>query len=93
MERAAGSGDYAFIAEYYDHVVPYRDREDVAFFVELAKESSGPVLEIGSGTGRILIPTAREGIEIVGIDNSEAMHAICREKLSIAATLAKTFIL
>jgi 2-polyprenyl-3-methyl-5-hydroxy-6-metoxy-1,4-benzoquinol methylase len=67
MDHAGGYEDYAFIADLYDHIVPYRDRPDVAFFVEAAQESGGPVLEVGCGTGRILIPTARAGIEIVGL--------------------------
>ena len=73
--------DYSTIAEFYDHVVPYRNRADVPFFVGAAKESGGPVLEIGCGTGRILIPVARAGCEITGLDLSEPMLAICREKL------------
>jgi SAM-dependent methyltransferase len=81
MKHAGGYEEYAFVAEFYDHVVPYRDRQDVAFFVEAAKESGGPVLEIGCGTGRVLIPTARAGIEIVGLDLSPYMMDVCRKRL------------
>lgn len=78
-----GSYDaYPFVAEFYDYVVPYRERQDINFFVDLAKASSAPVLEIGCGTGRVMIPTARAGIEIVGLDSSASMLAICREKLT-----------
>lgn len=73
---------YAEIAEFYDHVTLYRDRPDVPFFVEAARESGGPVLEIGCGTGRVLIPTARAGIDIVGLDASPAMLDICRRELA-----------
>jgi SAM-dependent methyltransferase len=72
----------AFVAEFYDHVVPYRDRQDVAFFVEFARQAKGPVLELGCGTGRVLIPMARAGIEMVGLDNSPSMLAVCRKKVS-----------
>lgn len=72
---------YAPIAEFYDHVTLYRDRPDVPFFVEAARESGGPVLEIGCGTGRVLIPTAKAGIDIVGLDASAAMLDICRREL------------
>ncbi|MFQ5612416.1 MAG: class I SAM-dependent methyltransferase [Anaerolineae bacterium] len=82
MDRAGGYDQYEFVAEFYDHVVPYRDRQDVAFFVEMAQESTGPVLEVGCGTGRVLIPTARAGIEIVGFDYSTSMLAVCRERLA-----------
>jgi ubiquinone/menaquinone biosynthesis C-methylase UbiE len=82
MEHAGGYDTYPFVAELYDHVVPYRNRQDVAFFVEMARQSDGAVLEIGCGTGRVLIPTARAGKEIIGLDLSEPMLAVCREKLS-----------
>jgi SAM-dependent methyltransferase len=72
----------ASTAEFYDHIPPYVARQDVAFYVDVARQYGGPVLEIGCGTGRILIPTARAGIEIVGLDNSESMLSVCREKLA-----------
>jgi SAM-dependent methyltransferase len=81
MVQAGGYEEYAFIADLYDYVVPYRNRPDVAFFVEAAVESGGPVLEVGCGTGRVLIPTARTGIEIIGLDLSGHMLAVCRERL------------
>ncbi len=77
----SGYDTYAFVADLYDHVVPYRERSDVAFFVNAAREAGSPVLEAGCGTGRVLIPTARAGIEIVGLDFSPHMLAICRERL------------
>ena len=82
MNTSGGYDERDFVAEFYDHVVPYRERQDVAFYVEMARESGGPELEIGCGTGRILLPTARAGIDIVGLDGSERMLAICRKRLS-----------
>lgn len=82
MEHPGGYDEYPFMAEFYDYVVPYRERRDVDFFLELARQSGGPVLEIGSGTGRVLIPTARAGIEIVGLDSSASMLEVCRGKLA-----------
>ena len=73
---------YNAFAGYYDYVVPYRDRVDQEFFTNLAKESGGPVLEAGCGTGRILLPSARAGVKIVGLDASCEMLSICRRKLS-----------
>jgi SAM-dependent methyltransferase len=71
---------YSFIADLYDHDVGHRKRPDVAFFVDAAKQTGGPVLEIGCGTGRVLIPTAREGVAMVGIDLSPYMLAVCRQR-------------
>jgi SAM-dependent methyltransferase len=82
MNAGGGYDEYAFVAELYDHVVPYRDRADVAFFVDEAVRSGGPVLEIGCGTGRVLIPTARAGVEMVGLDLSPHMLAVCRRTLA-----------
>jgi SAM-dependent methyltransferase len=73
--------EYARIAELYDHVPAYRDRADVEFFVTAAREVGGPVLEIGCGTGRVLLPVARAGVAVVGLDGSAAMLAVCRRKL------------
>lgn len=81
MTKAGGYDDFAFVAEYYDHVLPYRHRADIAFYTEAAKESGGPVLELGCGTGRVLVPIARSDIHIIGIDLSKHMLKICRERL------------
>jgi SAM-dependent methyltransferase len=74
--------EYAFIADLYDHVGPYRSRQDVVFFLNEAVNAAGPVAEIGCGTGRVLIPIARAGIDIVGIDSSPRMLSVCRERLA-----------
>jgi SAM-dependent methyltransferase len=73
--------EYEEFAEFYDHVAAYRDRNDVGFFVDLAREAQGPVLEAGCGTGRVLVPTARAGVTIDGLDNSPAMLDVCRTSL------------
>ena len=72
---------YAATAEFYDYVVPYQTRQDVAFFVEAAQASSGPVLEVGCGTGRVLIPTARAGLAVYGLDLSPHMLAVCEQRI------------
>jgi len=81
MDHAVEYHDYEFVAELYDSVVPYASRQDVEFFVDAAKSSGGPVLEVGCGTGRVLIPTARAGMRITGLDLSTHMLKVCRERL------------
>jgi ubiquinone/menaquinone biosynthesis C-methylase UbiE len=81
MTKPDNYGEYASIAELYDYIVPYHERADVGFFVEAATQAGGPVLEVGCGTGRVLIPTARAGVEITGLDLSQHMLAVCREHL------------
>jgi SAM-dependent methyltransferase len=55
---------------------------DAPFYVDLAKRSGGPVLEIGCGTGRVLLAIAREGIAIEGVDNSAAMLGVLNRHLA-----------
>lgn len=71
-------------ALYYDHVATGVEG-DVAFYVEEARRAGSPVLELGCGTGRILIPTAEAGVEVVGLDASYDMLRITRGKLEVLA--------
>ena len=66
----------------YDSVPLYAERSDVAFYVQEAKAASGGVLELGCGTGRILLRVARAGCTIVGLDSSREMLERCRIKLA-----------
>jgi len=69
-------------AKYYDEAYGTKeDLEDLKFYVDVAKANGGPVLELACGTGRILLPIAREGISIHGIDNSLSMLDVLRDKL------------
>jgi len=47
--------------------------EDIGFYVDLALASGGPVLEVGVGSGRVAVPVALAGIEVVGVDISDDM--------------------
>ncbi len=79
---AKGYDELPLVAEVYDHVGLYRNRRDVPFWVEAARASGGPVLELGAGTGRTLIPIAAAGIGVVGLDRSPHMLAVCRRRLA-----------
>ena len=54
--------------------------EDVDFYVGEALRSGGPVLELGVGTGRIAVPIAEADVRVVGVDSSEGMLAVARER-------------
>jgi SAM-dependent methyltransferase len=58
--------------------------EDVSFYVEEAVASGGPVLELGVGSGRIAVPVAAAGIEVVGVDLSTGMLEVARESAELA---------
>lgn len=81
MSTAGDYDEYGAIAGIYDHVPLYDERPDVAFYIERARESGGPVLELGCGTGRVLIPTARAGCHTTGLDLSPAMMAVCARRM------------
>jgi len=72
----------AFSAEFYDAFYSERLTPDVGFWVEAAMQAGGRTLELASGTGRVLLPIARAGFEITGIDLSPHMMRVCREKLA-----------
>lgn len=69
-------------ADVYDSIYAYV-REDIPFYVREAVRSGGTVLELGCGTGRVTLPVAQSGIDIVGLDNSEAMLERARTKASL----------
>jgi SAM-dependent methyltransferase len=73
---------YEYSAKYYDSV--YRKvptlGPDIAFYHGLAVECGGPVLELGCGTGRVLLPIASRGIACTGVDKSPAMLERFRAK-------------
>jgi SAM-dependent methyltransferase len=80
MERYGPSTYGDRIAEIYDSLpsVPPDAGDAVAFLADIV--GGGPVLELGIGTGRIALPLAARGIEVHGVDASEAMVAKLREK-------------
>ena len=72
-------GHLIFSGPIYDAI--FRDRaEDLAFYLKQAEEFGDPVLELACGTGRITLPLAQAGHRVVGIDVSESMLAVAREK-------------
>ncbi len=76
----ASPPDYSVLAEFYDATPIYSARNDVEFYLNAARQADGPILELGCGTGRVLVPTASAGKQIVGLDSSEPMLARCRQK-------------
>ncbi len=55
---------------------------EVDFYVEEAVDAGGPILELGCGTGRVLLPVARAGIEISGLDIDGRLLDLLREKIT-----------
>lgn len=55
---------------------------DVPFYVNEAKASRGPVLEVGVGTGRVALAIAKAGIDVVGVDTSPAMLDLATARMT-----------
>ena len=55
-------------------------QNDMSFYLEEAKAGGGPVLELGCGTGRLLIPLLSTGHDVHGLDSSSAMLEVARRK-------------
>jgi len=71
---------YDDVARFYD--LEYREIiEDIPFYLEYARMQGSPVLELGCGTGRVLIPIAETGLEVWGLDISEEMLNVARRKI------------
>jgi SAM-dependent methyltransferase len=82
------------VASPFDDPILYdweyrRRRQDVAFYRMLADERGGPILDAGCGTGRLLVPLARDGHQVVGIDRSTAMLARAAWRLSRSGKAAR----
>lgn len=66
----------------YDSDYATYDPSDIHFYVEEASRCGSPVLELGCGTGRITIPIANAGVDVVGVEISPDMLEIARQKVS-----------
>jgi SAM-dependent methyltransferase len=67
-------------ADIYDHEV--QSLGDLPFWQSLAESAGGPALELACGTGRLLLPLARAGLTVTGLDASRFMLAVARRKLA-----------
>lgn len=72
--------EYDLIAPFYDiEHAPFK--EDLDMYGNYAELCGGRILELACGSGRVLLPLAREGYEITGIDTSQAMLDIAQRQL------------
>lgn len=82
-------GFYATITRYYE--AENNDKtDDLAFYAELAEEYGAPILDVGCGTGRVVLHLAAAGYQTHGIDNEPAMLARAISHLEDQADLRGT---
>src|SRR5687768_16478288 len=70
------------MADTYDaqYAVLRDSSGDASHYAALAAETGGPVLELGCGTGRVLLPIARAGVRCTGVDPSAQMLRVLQAK-------------
>jgi SAM-dependent methyltransferase len=74
----------------FDRYAPFYDRDldgfadDVQMVEQFALRTGSPILDLGCGTGRLLVPLAREGYQLTGVDISAAMLDVARGNLATA---------
>lgn len=77
MKQSTPSDPYAAIAAWYD--LEHADvTDDIEMYRDFAAGTGGPILELGCGSGRVLIPLAEAGHRVIGVDASATMLARCR---------------
>jgi ubiquinone/menaquinone biosynthesis C-methylase UbiE len=83
--------DYDLIAPFYDseHAQFSEDLDMYRNFAELSGRTGGAMLELACGSGRVLLPLAREGHELTGVDTCAHMLDLARQRLQDARVAAR----
>ncbi len=68
-----------FFAEFYD--ILHAEQSDINAYIEFGNKYGNDILELGSGTGRLLIPLVENGFMVTGLELNEDMINICNKKL------------
>lgn len=82
-------------AELYDTFFSDVDDQELDFYAQHIVACSQPALEVGCGTGRILLPLLERGLSVEGVDASPDMLGLCRakaEKKNLAPVLYEQYI-
>lgn len=88
MRQPSASDPYDLIAPWYD-LEHGEFLDDLPLYLGLAEATGGPILELGCGSGRLLVPLAEAGYAITGMDRSAVMLARCRTAAEEAGVLAR----
>ncbi len=79
--------------QFYEKIARFYDAENAEFtddlmlYSELAEETGDPILDVGCGTGRVMLHLAQEGYRVVGLDLSQEMLARGQRKLDVMPDL------
>jgi len=76
---------------FYDVDRPRAGDAEVAWYAARLPRDAGPVLDAMAGSGRLLLPLLEAGIQVHGVDNSEAMLASCQQRLESAGRSTRLY--
>ena len=74
------ANDYGSMARYYDILYPKVD--DIQFYKEYVENVQSPVLELASGTSRLLVPIAQWGKKVYGLEFDPSITSVAKEKIA-----------
>lgn len=77
-------------AEWYDTILE-NETKDTELYRDLITKDDEPVLELACGTGRLMLPILEKGITIEGLDSSDTMLKMCRQKIEKAGLKTQLF--
>jgi SAM-dependent methyltransferase len=77
----ANNGHYkGLVAAWYDDLLA-GETKDIDYYTEIIQPKDAPVLELASGTGRVLLELLKRGVPTDGLDLSQPMLDICKRKI------------
>jgi SAM-dependent methyltransferase len=80
MEGGAQTWHYGLVAKWWAEFNDDFRPHEVAYFQKFIERDGQPALDVACGTGRLLLPYLRAGLDVDGCDVSADMIALCREK-------------
>lgn len=87
--RPTGTWHHGLVARWWAEF--NLDGPEVAYFRGLVREHGQPALDVGCGTGRVLLPLLEDGLDIDGVDVSGDMLALCRERAALEGLTPSLF--
>jgi len=83
---------YSVLVDFYEQWAEHAN-DEIPFYVARAREARDPVVELGVGTGRVAIPIAQAGRDVIGVDVSGAMLTDAARRAALAGVADKvTFV-
>ncbi len=89
MERRAVTWHYGLIAQWWAEF--NQDGDEIGYFQRLIESCGQPALDLGCGTGRLLIPYLQAGLDVDGCDVSTDMLAHCERKVESLGLSARLY--